>query len=198
VAHLPRGEYALRDHRGRERRTRRHCVGARLSAPTGPADVARASPDVHIGFFLHIPFPRANCSCNCRGDVRSWPDSSAPISWDSSCTPRLQFLTPGPSIDVGDGYRLGTRFEGRAIRVGSFPISVDCDQIVELAADPNVRARAREIREASAIPSSCYSASTDSTTPREYSSASKPSPRCSTTTSQRRATGDDSDRGSEP
>jgi len=50
-------EYALRDHRGRERRTRRHCVGARLSAPTGPADVARASPGrPHRILFAH-PVP---------------------------------------------------------------------------------------------------------------------------------------------
>ena len=53
-----------------------------------PQMLRELRPDVHIGFFFTSRSPRANCSCNCRGDVRSWPDSSAPISWDSSCTPR--------------------------------------------------------------------------------------------------------------
>jgi trehalose 6-phosphate synthase len=37
-------------------------------------------------------------------------------------------------------------FEGRTIRVGAFPISVDTAQITRLAADPKIRERAREIR----------------------------------------------------
>jgi trehalose 6-phosphate synthase len=37
-------------------------------------------------------------------------------------------------------------FEGRTIRVGAFPISVDCAQIVKLAHDPDIQARSTEIR----------------------------------------------------
>jgi trehalose 6-phosphate synthase len=37
-------------------------------------------------------------------------------------------------------------YEGRNVRVGAFPISVDCEQIVKLARDPDIRARSVEIR----------------------------------------------------
>lgn len=36
-------------------------------------------PDLTIGFFLHIPFPRWSCSCRCHGGPRSSRACSAPI-----------------------------------------------------------------------------------------------------------------------
>jgi len=74
------------------------------------------------------------------------PDSSGrSLGFQLHSSPPISHACP--SIDVGDGYRLGTRFRRPCHPRRLFPISVDCDQIVELAADPNVRARAREIRE---------------------------------------------------
>ena len=42
-------------------------------------------PDLTIGFFLHIPFPRSSCSCSSRGAPRSSKDSSARTWWDFTC-----------------------------------------------------------------------------------------------------------------
>lgn len=43
-----------------------------------PAMLRELRPDLRIGFFLHIPFPRASCSVNCRGDARSSKACSVP------------------------------------------------------------------------------------------------------------------------
>ena len=58
VGRLCGGQPAVRraHRRGRVERPR---LGARLPAPAGAGDAARAAPRPRIGFFLHIPFPPA-------------------------------------------------------------------------------------------------------------------------------------------
>jgi len=104
-------------------------------------------PDVLIGFFLHIPFPPSELFMQLpwRREILAGLLGADLLGFQlhssaSNFSRLARRLTPATGTDSG------LDFEGRAIRVGSFPISVDCDQIVELASDPTVRARAREIR----------------------------------------------------
>ena len=78
----------------------------------------------------------------------------------------------------GDDDRL--EHDGRVVRVGAFPISIDTAEIVERATRPNGgRTGAGRSEPISAIPSSSCSVSTASTTRRDLNSASRRSPSCS-------------------
>jgi alpha,alpha-trehalose-phosphate synthase [UDP-forming] len=104
-------------------------------------------PDVRIGFFLHIPFPP--------------PELFMQIPWRRELIDGLLgadlvgFQVPGAATNfarlarrlsgaTGTGDTL--RHEGRTIRVGAFPISIDSNEIILRANDPAVIARAKEIR----------------------------------------------------
>ena len=104
-------------------------------------------PDVRIGFFLHIPFPP--------------PELFMQIPWRRELIDGLLgadlvgFQVPGAATNFA---RLARRLsgatgtgdtlhhDGRPIRVGAFPISIDSAAIVERAGDPAVIARSIEIR----------------------------------------------------
>ncbi len=49
-----------------------------------PQMLRERRPDLRIGFYLHIPFPRASCSPSCRGAARSSRACSVPTSSASS------------------------------------------------------------------------------------------------------------------
>ena len=113
-----------------------------------PQMLRQLRPDVHIGFFLHIPFPPSELFMQLpwRREILAGLLGADLIGFQLHSS-SSNFSRLARRLTSATGTDSGLDFEGRAIRVGSFPISVDCDQIVELAADPNVRARAREIRE---------------------------------------------------
>jgi len=104
-------------------------------------------PDVRIGFFLHIPFPPQELFVQ--------------LPWRREIVEGLLgadlvgFQVPGAAAnfarlarrltDAGtaDG---GLRYDGRVVRVGAFPISIDTADIEARANDPKVRQRSRQIR----------------------------------------------------
>jgi trehalose 6-phosphate synthase len=104
-------------------------------------------PDVRIGFFLHIPFPPQELFVQ--------------LPWRRELLEGLLgadlvgFQVPGAAsnfsrlarrlTDAGtaDG---GLHYDGRLVRVGAFPISIDTAELEGRATDPAVVARAREIR----------------------------------------------------
>jgi trehalose 6-phosphate synthase len=104
-------------------------------------------PDVRIGFFLHIPFPPQELFVQ--------------LPWRREIVEGLLgadligFQVPGAAANFA---RLARRltdatgadgvlhYDGREIRVGAFPISIDAADIVTRAAQPAVIARSREIR----------------------------------------------------
>ena len=104
-------------------------------------------PDVRIGFFLHIPFPPSELFMQLpwRKEILAGLLGADLIGFQvphmasnfSRIARRLLGATGTDSI---------LQFEGRTIRVGAFPISVDTKQITKLATDPKIRERAREIR----------------------------------------------------
>jgi alpha,alpha-trehalose-phosphate synthase [UDP-forming] len=104
-------------------------------------------PDVRIGFFLHTPFPPQELFMQ--------------IPWRRELIEGLLgadlvgFQVPGAATNfarlarqlttaVGDGERL--EYDGRFVRVGAFPISIDTAEIMQRAARPHVIKRAEQIR----------------------------------------------------
>jgi trehalose 6-phosphate synthase len=105
-------------------------------------------PDVRIGFFLHIPFPPQ--------------ELFAQLPWRREIIEGLLgadlvgFQVPGAAAnfarlarrltDAATADTTGLAYDGRVVRVGAFPISIDTADLVARAADPRVQQRSREIR----------------------------------------------------
>src|SRR6478735_6439211 len=104
-------------------------------------------PDVRIGFFLHIPFPPQELFVQ--------------LPWRREILEGLLgadlvgFQVPGAASNFSRLARRltdattaegGLRHDGRIVRVGAFPISIDATHLAERATDPAVIERAREIR----------------------------------------------------
>ena len=112
-----------------------------------PQLLRRLRPDVRIGFFLHIPFPPAELFNR--------------LPWRRQIVAGLLgadligFQLPGASrnfvrlakslLDVPTSGGL-LHHEGRTIRAGAFPISIDSAAQSALAATPEVHAAARKLR----------------------------------------------------
>jgi trehalose 6-phosphate synthase/phosphatase len=118
-------------------------VGSRLRASTVP---------VTAGYFLHIPFPAPDMFLNLpwrREFLRSMLDyqvvgfqTERDLHNFSDCLARL---LPEARMIPGDG-RHDIHFEGRRIRAGRFPISIDFQDFHRRSAAPEVIAMAEELR----------------------------------------------------
>lgn len=114
-----------------------------------PAMLRAMRPDVVIGFFLHIPFPpqelfmrmpwRATILDGLLGaDVLGFQRTVGADNF-VGLAKRLRAAEPAE-----DGVR--TFGDGRRVRVGTFPISIDVDEIERIANAPETIVRARQIR----------------------------------------------------
>ena len=104
-------------------------------------------PDVRIGFFLHIPFPPQELFLQL-----PW---RRPILEGLLGADLVGFQVRGAASNFS---RLARRvvgatgtdavmdYEGRQVRVGAFPISVDTAALINRASDPAVQSRAGELR----------------------------------------------------
>ena len=112
-----------------------------------PDMLRRLRPDVRIGFFLHIPFPPSELFMQLPwrreiingllgADLIGFQVPHAASNFSRTAR-RLVGATGTDSI---------IQFEGRTIRVGAFPITVDTSQIIALTRESRIRERAREIR----------------------------------------------------
>ena len=113
-----------------------------------PQMLRQLRPDVVIGFFLHIPFPPSELFMQLpwRREILTGL-LGADLMGFQLHSGASNFSRLARRLTGAVGTDSGLTFEGRNIRVGAFPISVDCDQIVAMAADPAIRMRAKEIRE---------------------------------------------------
>jgi trehalose 6-phosphate synthase len=112
-----------------------------------PQMVRDARPDVRIGFFMHIPFPPIELFMQLpwRREIVAGLLGADVLGFQTrQSASNFSRLARRQSTATGTDSAL--EYGGRAIRVGAFPISVDCEQIVSLANDPSIRARASEIR----------------------------------------------------
>jgi trehalose 6-phosphate synthase len=112
-----------------------------------PRMLRERRPDLRIGFFLHIPFPPQ--------------ELFAQIPWRRQILEGLlgadvvgfQTLVGARNFSVlcrryaeAEADRDGLRLFGRTSRIGAFPISVDTQQLVEIAGRPEVARTVAEIR----------------------------------------------------
>jgi trehalose 6-phosphate synthase len=112
-----------------------------------PSMLRELRPDVRIGFFLHIPFPPSELFMQLpwRREIISGLLGADLIGFQvphvasnfSRIARRLLGATGTDSV---------LQHDGRVIRVGAFPITVDTSQIISMTADPKIRQRARDIR----------------------------------------------------
>ena len=114
-----------------------------------PAMLRELRPDLRIGFFLHIPFPPA--------------ELFQQLPWRRQILEGLLgadlvgFQRPGAAQNfvrlvrqrVGHKTHRDMVYlpEGRTVRAGSFPISIDCGELEKLARSEPVQQRAKEIRD---------------------------------------------------
>ncbi|MHB1783358.1 MAG: alpha,alpha-trehalose-phosphate synthase (UDP-forming) [Acidimicrobiales bacterium] len=105
-------------------------------------------PDLRIGFFLHIPFPPQELFLQL-----PW---RRPIIEGLLGADLVGFQVQGAASNFSRVARRvvgasGTDaildYDGRQVRVGAFPISVDTTALIKRASDPAVQGRARQIRE---------------------------------------------------
>ena len=112
-----------------------------------PQMLRELRPDVVVGFFFHIPFPPSELFMQLpwRREILTGLLGADLIGFQlhSAAT---NFSRLARRLTGATGTDSGLEFEGRSIRIGAFPISVDCKQIAAMAADPRIRERSREIR----------------------------------------------------
>lgn len=105
-------------------------------------------PDLTIGLFLHIPFPPE--------ELFSWLPWRTPILKGLMGADVLGFQTESSSSNFArvakrflgcSGTERELEFAGRRVRLLPCPISIDTERFMELAASPDTRRKAAEIRE---------------------------------------------------
>ncbi|MBO9627656.1 MAG: trehalose-6-phosphate synthase [Microbacterium sp.] len=124
-----------------------------------PQMIRELRPDVTIGYFHHIPFPAHGLYAQLpwrdqvlRGllgaDVIGFQRAQDATYFLTAVRRRLRYEVKGAAVTVpfGDG-------STRTAMARAFPISIDTTPYLELAARPDVRARAAEIRESLGNPS---------------------------------------------
>jgi len=118
-----------------------------------PAMLRGMRPDVRIGFFMHIPFPPAELFMQLprraellRGmlgaDLVGFQTAVGAENFARLCGRLLGTASTG-SAAAGTGE---VSFDGRVVRTGAFPISIDVKEMEDLGRNPDVIRRAKEIR----------------------------------------------------
>jgi trehalose 6-phosphate synthase len=105
-------------------------------------------PDLRIGFFLHIPFPPSELFAQL-----PWRRQIVSGLLGADLVGFQRAGAVGNFLDIACRYTAARRvssdevvLDGRRVQAGSFPISLDVDEVEQLAQDAEVRARAQQIR----------------------------------------------------
>jgi trehalose 6-phosphate synthase len=112
-----------------------------------PSMLRERRPDLRIGFFLHIPFPPIELFMQMPGraeilrgllgaDLVGFQQRLAAQNFVRLARHLLGLRYHGQVVKVDD----------RSVKAGAFPISIDVAQMEQLAANPSVQARAKQIR----------------------------------------------------
>ena len=112
-----------------------------------PQMLRRMRPDVRIGFFLHIPFPPAELFNRLpwRRQIITGLLGADLIGFQLPGGTRNFLRLAKTLLDVPASGGL-LNFDGRRIKAGAFPISIDSAAQSALAATPEVHAAARKLR----------------------------------------------------
>ncbi|HEY1972407.1 MAG TPA: trehalose-6-phosphate synthase [Pseudonocardia sp.] len=120
-----------------------------------PARLRELRPDLRIGFFLHIPFPPTELFIQLpwRTQIVEGLLGADLIGFHTAGGVRnfrwlAQRLAGGrlTGSSSGPGRAGGLTYDGRSVKVGAFPISIDSAHLDRLARSAPVRERAAEIR----------------------------------------------------
>ncbi|MGK3967115.1 bifunctional alpha,alpha-trehalose-phosphate synthase (UDP-forming)/trehalose-phosphatase [Sorangium sp. So ce118] len=113
-----------------------------------PAMLRQRIPDARIGFFLHIPFPAAEVF-----RILPWREQvlrgmlGADVVGFHTTSYRYHFVYSAARVLGLDPDLETLAYEGRKVRLGVYPVSIDVEEFVRLAQDEEVRAEARRLRE---------------------------------------------------
>jgi len=114
-----------------------------------PSLLRRLRPDLRIGFFLHIPFPPQELFMRFpwRDEVLGGLLGADLIGFQRRVAAEnfvaLAHRLLGVDVDRDDLIAA----DGRRVRVGAFPVSIDIDEIDAIATDPAIIARAQRLRD---------------------------------------------------
>jgi trehalose 6-phosphate synthase len=113
-----------------------------------PQMLRELRPDVRIGFFLHIPFPPHELFARLpwREAILEGVLGADLVSFQTDQAAR-NFMAVAIQLTSATPAEFGLRIEGRAVPVGAHPISIDVDEIEELAGDPKTIEAALTARE---------------------------------------------------
>lgn len=113
-----------------------------------PAMLRDLRSDVTIGFFLHIPFPPRELFRRLpwRREILQGLLGSDVVGFQTRAG-TTNFLNLASRLTEASRRRRTVHYDGRTIRAGTFPISIDVDRFQKKAREPEVLERAREIRE---------------------------------------------------
>jgi trehalose-6-phosphate synthase len=105
-------------------------------------------PDVRIGFFLHIPFPPHELFARLpwREAILEGVLGADLVSFQTDQAAR-NFMAVAVQLTSATPAEFGLRIDGRAVPVGAHPISIDVDEIEEIAGDPKTIEAALTARE---------------------------------------------------
>ncbi len=112
-----------------------------------PAMLRKQRPDLTIGFFLHIPFPPFELFSRLpwRSEIIQGLLGCDLVGFQTSSGAANFAASANQLLDVVE-YDDRLVFRGRATRLGVFPISIDVDEVEEIAAGRATRQRIAQIR----------------------------------------------------
>jgi alpha,alpha-trehalose-phosphate synthase [UDP-forming] len=104
-------------------------------------------PDLRIGFFLHIPFPPRELFLQLpwRRELLAGLLGADLVGFQVNGA-ASNFARLARRLAGARGTNAELQVDGRSVRVGAFPISVDTEQLTRLAVAPQVRASAARVR----------------------------------------------------
>jgi len=112
-----------------------------------PAMLRELRPDIRIGFFLHIPFPPQELFAQIPWRRRILEGLlGADVVGFQTRLGAQNFIRLCKRYTSAYGAREVLEYEGRHIRAGSYPISIDVNRFEQFAASEKVMHRAKELR----------------------------------------------------
>jgi trehalose 6-phosphate synthase len=116
-----------------------------------PALLRDLRPDLRIGFFMHIPFPPAELFMQLprRADLLRGILGADLVGFQTAVGAdnfaRLCARVLGAEVTPGE-HGAQIVVDGRTTRAGAFPISIDANEMEDLARNPDVMMRAKRLR----------------------------------------------------
>ena len=113
-----------------------------------PAMLRQRRPDLRIGFFLHIPFPPIELFMQLpqRDEIIRGLLGADLVGFQTPLGAQ-NFLRLARHLLGLRRRGLCVEIDGRTVRAGSFPVSIDIEEMETIVNTPGVKERARQIRE---------------------------------------------------